>query len=380
MKQSKIRRSWVTVLAFASAGLLAAGCAANEGAGDKKPESGSSTTEDSGETEQKLSGTYAGAGASSQEAAQAAWIAEFQTANPDVTINYNPVGSGGGRKQFLEGAVVYAGSDSYLSDEEIAGGTPGGCAADTGALNLPVYISPIAVVFNLDGVDRLDLDAETIAKIFKGEILTWDDPAIAASNPDATLPATAITVVYRSDDSGTTKNFADYLHANVPDIWTEKASDKFPFSFDGAEGTQGSSGVVDTVKGGTGTIGYVDASKAKGMSSVALKVGDEYVPHSPEGAAALIDASPRPEGRADGDLAVDIDRTTTAKGAYPLVLVSYLIVCQQYEDAKNAEFVKAYVGYAASEDGQKAAEAGAGSAPVSAALRDEIQAAVDSIK
>lgn len=376
------RRTSVALTSTAALALTAAlaGCATNEGSAADTNTVDEGQSETAAPTDPGLSGTFSGAGASSQEAAQAAWIAAFQTANPDVTINYNPVGSGGGRKQFIEGATVYAGSDSYLAEDELDGGTPGKCVADTPALNFPVYISPIAVVFQLDGVDSLNLDAATIARIFKGEITTWDDTAITELNPDATLPTQPITVVYRSDDSGTTKNFADYLNANVPDIWGDKPEDKFPYSFAGAEGAQGSSGVVDAVKGGAGTIGYVDASKAGDLSSVALQVGDEFVKYSPEGAAAVVDASPRVEGRTEGDMAIELDRTTTEAGVYPLVLVSYLIVCENYNDPNDGAFAKAFAQYVISPEGQQTAHEGAGSAPLSADTRDALAGAIEKIK
>ncbi len=373
------RNNVLRIAALAAALPLAlAGCAANEGS-TSTPESGAAGSTDTAESSSSISGTYGGAGASSQEAAQAAWIAAFQTDNADVTINYNPVGSGAGRKQFMEGAVAFAGSDSYLSDEELEG-TFAACAADSKARSLPVYISPIAVAFNLEGNDSLNLDADTIARIFKGEITNWSDDAIVSLNPGATLPDQAVTVVYRSDDSGTTKNFAAYLGANAGDVSDAKAEDKFPFSFAGAEGAQGTSGVVEAISTGTGTIGYADASKVSSLSTVALKVGEEFVPYSAEGAAKVVEVSPVVENRHDGDVAIDLDRTTTESGAYPLVLVSYLLVCDTNKDEATTEFIKAYVGYIASEAGQQAAAEGAGSAPLSAATRELVQASIESIK
>ncbi|MGO3885488.1 MAG: phosphate ABC transporter substrate-binding protein PstS, partial [Mycetocola sp.] len=226
----------------AIAALALTSCAANEGG------TGTGTTDAA--TDSSVSGTLVGIGASSQGSAQESWIAGFQTANTAATINYDPQGSGAGRESFISGAAAFAGSDSALSDEELAG-TFGSCAPDTKAIDLPVYISPIAVIFNIDGVDELNLDSETLANIFNGTITSWDDEAIAALNPDATLPSTAITAVHRSDDSGTTKNFADYLNTTAPDAWGEEPSDTFPFS--GGEGAQGTSGVVDAVTNGTGT-------------------------------------------------------------------------------------------------------------------------------
>lgn len=354
--------------------LILAGCAANEG-----PARGSASSAEAASGATTLSGTYNGAGASSQEAAQASWIAAFQTQNEGVTINYNPVGSGAGRKQFIEGAVTFAASDSYLSDEELADSFAP-CAPGTGALSLPVYISPIVLAFNVEGVESLNLEASTVARIFKGDITTWDDPAITASNPGATLPAAPITVVYRSDDSGTTKNLSAYLDANAADVWEAKPEDKFPFTFAGAEGAQGTSGVVEAISSGTGTIGYADASKVSALSTVALKVGDIFVPYSMEGAAKVVDISPIAQGRPAGDLAIDLDRSTTVEGAYPLVLVSYLLVCSQYQDAPTAEVVRAYASYIAGEDGQRAAAEGAGSAPLSAAMSAKVLASTTGIR
>ncbi|WP_099332384.1 phosphate ABC transporter substrate-binding protein PstS [Actinomyces minihominis] len=354
--------------------LALAGCAANEQA---TPDTSTEGAE-SGAVSSAISGIYSGAGASSQEAAQASWVAAFQTANPDVTINYNPVGSGAGRKQFIEGAVAFAGSDSYLSEDELTSTfTP--CAADTDVLSLPVYISPIAVAFNLEGVDALNLDAETIAAIFKGSITSWNDAAIVALNPGTELPEQPITVVYRSDDSGTTKNFAAYLSDNADTIWDAEPEDKFPYSFAGAEGAQGTSGVVQAISAGTGTIGYADASKVADLATVALRVGNEFVPYSAAGAAKVVEVSPVVEGRSTHDIAIDLDRTTTESGSYPLVLISYLLVCQQYEDPATAEFIKAYAGYIVSPEGQQAAAAGAGSAPLSEATTTKVVESIDSI-
>ncbi len=356
------------IAALALVGALAlSSCAANEG-----PTGGDSSAPGSG-----LSGTFNGAGASSQASAQDAWIAAFQTANPDVTINYEPSGSGAGRETFIAGGSDWAGSDSALSDDELAE-TFAACAAGATAIDIPTYISPIAVIFNVEGVDELNLDAATLAKIFKGDITTWNDPAIAALNEGAKLPSTAITAVHRSDDSGTTKNFADYLNQVAPEVWDAKPADAFPYK--SGEGAQGTSGVVDAVKNGTGTIGYADASKAGDLGTAKIKVGDEFVGYTPEAAAAVVAESPLVEGRAADDLAFRLDRKTTDPSHYPLVLVSYSIVCTEYADAAKGEFVKAYIGYITSPDGQKVAAEAAGAAPLSEDLSAKVADAIASIK
>ncbi|QHC67404.1 phosphate ABC transporter substrate-binding protein PstS [Rathayibacter sp. VKM Ac-2759] len=324
-----------------------------------------------------LSGTITGIGSSAQGTAQTTWAAAFQTANPEVTVNYDPQGSGAGRTSFIDGAADFAGSDAALKDEELAG-TFASCAPDTKPIDLPVYISPIAVIFNVEGVDELKLDAATIAGIFKGTITTWDAPEIAALNPDATLPSAPITSVHRSDDSGTTQNFTDYLAASASDVWDAPAAQTFPYqSGDGAKGT---SGVVDAVKNGTNTIGYADESGAQGMDMAQLKVGDAFSTISADGAAAVVAASPVAEGREENDLAIAIDRTGTEADAWPMVLVSYLIVCQEYSDAEKGEVVKAFASYIASSEGQEAAAAQAGSAPLSSDLADKVATAIESIK
>lgn len=350
------------VAAIALVGALAlASCAANEPGGE----------EPSG-----LSGTLDGAGASSQGSAQEAWIAAFQTANTGVTINYDPSGSGAGREAFIAGGVDFAGTDSSLKQEEIDGGFAG-CVPDTGYIQVPAYISPIAVIFNVEGVSELNLDAATIAKIFKGEITTWDDPAIAALNEGTAFPSAPITAVHRSDDSGTTKNFADYLSKNAPEVWDAEPADPFPYST--GEAAQGTSGVVDAVTNGTNTIGYADASKAGSLGVARIKVGDEFVAYSPEGAAAVVEGSPAGATASATDLAIKLDRTTTDPSHYPLVLVSYIVTCIEFQDAEVAPLVKSYLTYITSGEGQAEAASAAGAAPLSADLSAKVATALDAI-
>ncbi len=355
------------VIAIA-AGLALSSCAANEG---------DSAATDSNASDSTLTGTLNGAGASSMAAAQEAWRAGFQTANPDVTVNYDPTGSGAGRKTFFSGGSDFAGSDSYMSTEELAGEFAS-CAPDSKAVNLPVYISPIAVIFNVEGVTDLNINSDTLSKIFAGTITSWDDAAIVALNPDATLPATPITAVHRSDDSGTTKNFSDYLAQTAPDVWTEAASDTFPFQ--SGEGAQGTSGVVDAVTNGVGTIGYADASQAGDLNTAKLQVGSDFVAYTPEAAAEVVAGSPLVADRAADDLALDLNRKTTNPAEYPLVLVSYAIVCNEYADATQGELVKAYIEYIASAEGQTVAQDAAGVAPLTSELEADVASVLATVK
>jgi phosphate transport system substrate-binding protein len=356
-----------SIAAIALAGtIVLSSCAANEG------------TAPADETASTLSGTLVGGGASSQGTAQEAWVAAFQTANPDVTIEYDPTGSGTGRDNFIAGANAFTGSDRAFKDEELAEDNFAGCVPGTPIVEIPAYISPIAIIFNLDGVDTLNLDAATIAGILKGDITNWNDKAIVSQNPDATLPDLAITAVHRSDESGTTENLADYLSAAAPEVWDAEVSGDW--AYEGGEAAQGTSGVVDAVTSGNGTFGYADASRAGDLGVVSVKVGDEYVPYSSEAAAAIVDASPLVEGRDAADLAIELDRTSEAAGVYPIVLISYLIACSEYADADKAELTKAYLDYVISDEGQATAADAAGIAPISASLFEKAKAAVDSIK
>ncbi|MFT4231087.1 MAG: phosphate ABC transporter substrate-binding protein PstS [Microbacterium sp.] len=353
----------------AVAALALAGCASNE-------QSGTDTTSDS--TTTALTGNLVGQGASSQQVAIQSWTALFNETSPDAVIEYDPAGSGTGRDSFVAGAVNFAGSDRAFTIDEISAGF-GACAEGSGIVEIPAYISPIAIIFNVPGVDALNLDAATIAGIFAGTITTWDDAAIAADNPDADLPDLAINPVHRSDKSGTTGNFTDYLSANAADVWTYGSVEEWPDGVVG-EAAEKTSGVVEAVKAGEGSIGYADASQTSGISSVSVKVGDEFVAHSPEGAAITLDASEIESGRTEGDLAFVIDRTTTVAGAYPVILVSYLIGCEQYEDESIAALAAAFFETAVSEAGQESAATNAGSAPISDDLRTQTLAAIALIK
>ncbi len=364
--------------AGAFAGVLAlalSACGADAVQSEETPASGDGASE----APASASGTLAGAGASSQEKAMNGWIATATSTLPDLTVTYEAVGSGGGREQFLGGGVQFAGTDAALKSEEKEAAVERCYGGE--AIQLPLYISPIAVAYNLPSVDadHLNMSAETIAKIFNGDITKWNDDAIAAENDGIDLPDLDIIPVNRSDESGTTENFTEYLHTAAGDAWPHDPSGDWPRS--GTQSGNGTSGVIDTVNQTEGAITYADASRAEGLGTVALKVGEEYVPFSAEAAAAVVDASPRAEDATASNIVVELDRNTTAAGAYPLVLISYSVACSVYETEADATNVKAFLTYVASEEGQAVAAQPdvAGSAPISANLRSEVQSAIDSI-
>jgi phosphate transport system substrate-binding protein len=362
-----LKRYGVAAAVVVAGAMLLSACASNETPAPTASKTAKSIS---------YSGTLNGSGSTAQAVAQTTWIAGFQTANSGVTINYAAVGSGAGVTAFTSGSAQYGGSDAELNNAQ-RGATFTLCKPGTDVLDLPVYISAIDVVFNVSGVTSLKLDAATTAKIFSGKITKWNDPAIAALNSGATLPATAITPVHRSDSSGTTNNFTDYLNKADPTDWTAAANNVFPFP---GEAASGNSGVVAALKAASGGIAYVDSSVATGLSIAKIKVGSSFVAPSAAGAAATAAQSPVASGVPTNDLSLTLDRTLTDPKSYPIVLVSYLIVCQEYTDASVGTLVSGYASYVASPAGQSAAASTAGSAPLDSKLTAKDVAAIATIK
>ena len=358
--------------------LALAACGSDDNSGgtpSDAPTSGATTAAMETTPAVVLSGTLNGGGSSAQANAQKAWVAGFQTANSGVTVNYSSTDSGSGRTGFIQGSLDFAGSDAALSTDELSQ-AQARCSGGS-AIDLPVYVSPIAVAFNIPGVTTLNLKPDVVAKIFSGAITTWNDPAITADNPGVSALTGAITVAHRSDDSGTSKNFQDYLSKVAPDVWTYTVGNTWPVNV--GQGGNGTQGVVQILQGGTGTIGYIDASALGSLGAAAIGVGSTFVGPTADAAAAAVDASPLDTTRGANDIVVNIDRTTTAAGAYPAVLVSYLVVCGTYDTQAKADLVKGYATYVASTEGQSAAASAAGSAPISADLSAKVTTAIGAI-
>ena len=328
-----------------------------------------------------ISGSFAGAGASSQQTAVEAWIAGYQKTNPKAKISYNPSGSGAGVVTFLTGATVWAGSDKPLDAKQVEESKQV-CAGST-AFDVPVYISPIAVVFNLRGISdegrHINMDAATIAQVFDGKITRWNDAALTKQNPDLDLPDLPITVVHRSDKSGTTLNLFEYLKATAGKDWPYALSENWPN--DVGQGAKGTSGVISTIDQADGTIGYADLSQAGGMGTVAVKVGDSYTEISADAASKAVADSTLDETVPGANRVVlDINHKTTAAGAYPIVLVSYDIACPVYKDANTARFAQSWLGYITGKSGQDQAEHATGSAPLPDNIAQYVRASVDAIE
>jgi phosphate transport system substrate-binding protein len=374
---------WLAV--FAAACVLVLGLAACGGSSSSSSSSSSESSESEssggGAPSTEASGEIAGAGSTAQEAAQKAWIAEFENANGSATISYDGVGSGGGREKFIAKAAAFAGSDTPLSESEGELGKAIKRCEPGELVEVPDYISPIAIVYNLPGVEELKLEPETLAKIFNQEIENWNDPEIAKENPEVELPDTRIVPVNRSDESGTTENFTDYLSKVAPSVWTHEVSGEWPVK--GGEAASGTSGVIEAVSAGEGAIGYADASQAGELGKALIKVGNTWAEPSPEAAAKVLDLSkedPELEKGQKNVIAFEIDRKTEASGVYPIILVSSLIGCTKYKSADEANLVKSYFEYAISPEGQELAAEAAGSAPLSSKLTSKVEAAVGAIE
>ena len=320
-----------------------------------------------------VGGNLTAQGSTAQKNAMDEWIKAYQGKCSDAKITYEGTGSGAGIQAFISGTADFAGSDSALKEEE----QPQADARCAGgqALNLPMVIGPIAVVYNLDGVDNLQLSPATLASIFAGKITKWNDQKIAADNSGAKLPDTAIQTVHRSDESGTTDNFTKYLSKTAEDVWT--FGNAKAWKAPGGTGAAKSDGVATQVKSTAGTISYVELSFAENSELKKAKIKNgagEFAELTGESAGKTI-AGAKVVGTGN-DLKMDIDYNTAEAGAYPIVLVTYEIVCSK--GSPKAAALKGFLSYTASTDGQQAL-GDLGYAPLPDAVRTKVEAAAGTI-
>ena len=282
------------------------------------------------------SGTISGAGSTFQTNFQQGAISAFKSSNPSITVNYNPVGSGTGRTDLYSNTVLYAGSDSPIPSKE-ASKVPAGKKV----LYFPVQIGPIAIAYNVSGVTDLKLDATVLAGIFSGKITTWNDPAIKALNPSASLPSSSINLEVRSDSSGTTANFSQYLVDAAASAWTLGTSSTISFP-KSAHANSGGSAVAAAVKATSNSIGYVDFSTATatGLTSATIKnsAGDYVAPSSASAAAAATHVTPKADLTF---LTVDEPGATS----YPITYQSWDLVYATQPNANDAALLQAWLGY-----------------------------------
>ena len=362
-----------TVSATAIAGLTLSGCGSDNNTGTTGTKAAGSAAAGSAECGGKNSLTAEGSTA--QQNAIALFNQAWGQACPGKNLSYNPTGSGAGVTQFIAKNVDFAGSDSALKDDQVekaaarCGGNP--------AWNLPLVFGPVAMAYHLEGVSKLVVNADVLAKIFQGEIKKWNDPAIAALNAGTTLPDTDIKPVYRSDSSGTTDNFQKYLAAAAPEAWKKGAGSEFQGG--AGEGAQKSAGVVQAVQATPGAIGYVEKSPAAaaGLPFAQIDNGSGAVELTDDNAKKAIAAA---KFAKDGnDLALDLKSLYSTKeaGAYPLVLATYEIVCSKGYDADTAAAVKSFLKVAANQGQANLSKAGY--IPLPDAFKARLLQSVDAI-
>ena len=359
-----LRRFSRTGLVLAMA-LFAAAC----GGSDDTPNASTDGTAAGGTATTKepaLSATLNASGATFPKGFYEVAIAGYKKVQPGVTVNYNATGSGAGRQALQDGVVDFAGSDGLVNPNDVS-------KYKGEFVYIPTVAAPITVSYNLSGVNDLTLDADTIAKIFQRQVKKWDDPAIAAQNPGARLPATDITVAHRSDGSGTTENFTKYLVAAAPNTWTLKSGSTVEWPADTQAGN-GNQGVAQIVKATPGAVGYVDLSDAKAsglqFAKVKNKSGKAVVANLEGTTAALAGA------QVNADLSYN---PLNAEGAdaYPITAPTWILVYKNQSDKVKGEAIKSFLRFVVG-DGQKLAK-DVDYAPLPTALQQKAVAQIDSI-
>jgi phosphate transport system substrate-binding protein len=330
--------------------VAAAGCQKNEPVTGQKPDK-----PDKPEKQEPAAATPAaggaenidiqGAGATFPYPLYSKWVAEYQKVDPHVRINYQSIGSGGGIKQITEQTVDFGASDAPMKDDELA-------KAPGTLVHIPTTLGAVVISYNLPAVKTpLKLSRAAQAGIFLGEITKWNDPKIAAQNPDVKLPGDDIQVAFRSDGSGTTAVFTSYL-AKISPAWKEKVGEGKSVKFPVGNGAKGNEGVAGQIKTTPGTVGYVEVAYAKqtGLAYAQLEnAAGKYVEPTLDAitTAAAAAAAGMPE-----DLRVSII-DQPGDGSYPIASYTFILVYQDAKDAAKAKAVAKFLWWATHDDGQK---------------------------
>jgi phosphate transport system substrate-binding protein len=326
-------------------GVAAAGAAVAAMALSLAACSSSSSTPSSsgGSSAASLSGTLNGSGSTFQLTFQQTAISNFKSVQSNMTVNYGGGGSGKGRTDLASNVVQYAGSDTApIPSDEVAN------FKGKAVLYFPVIVGPITVSYNLSGVSSLKLDGPVIAGLFDGSIKKWNDPKVAALNPGVKLPSTVVVIARRSDSSGTTANFSQFLVDAAPGVWKLGSSSTISWPAN-SRGGNGNGGVAQIVKTTPGAVGYVDYSDAKASgltyASVKNKDGSYIAPSVSSATTAADNATVAPNLTFSGIW-------TPGAGAYPITYQSFVLVYKAQSSANTAKMLKAYIGYLLG-DGQK---------------------------
>jgi phosphate transport system substrate-binding protein len=320
--------------------------------------------------------TLKASGSTAQANAMARFVNAFEQTCSGQTLNYTANGSGAGINEFVGNQTDFGGSDVPLSADE-HGKAQQRCGSP--AWDLPVVFGPIAVTYNVTGVTSLNLDGPTAAKIFNGTIKTWNDPAITALNTGAALPALPIHVVFRSDQSGTTDNFQQYLDAASDGAWGKSTGKTFNGGV--GEGAKGNDGTSAAIKNTQGSITYNEWSFAQAqklnVAKIVTSAGPDPVSISADAVGKTI-AAAKIKGQGN-DLVLDTVSfyKPTQPGAYPIVLATYEVVCSKYPDSQVGTAVKAFL-QATIGPGQNGL-ADNGYIPIPDAFKSRLSAAVNAI-
>jgi len=319
-------RRFKTALAVCSLWLLATAC----NSGSNKPTAAAAGNE------------LTGAGSTFVYPIMSRWISAFQQANPDVHINYQSIGSGGGIQQLKKGLVDFGASDAALSDEQLKDMPP--------LVQIPESAGPVCITYNLPSLQQpLKLSPATLAGIYLGTIKSWHDPAIAKDNPGVKLPSADVVVAHRSDGSGTTNIFTTYLDAVSP-AWHGKVGKGLSVNWPVGLGGKGSEGVTGVVKQTEGGIGYVELTYAAQNNLPVAQIKNaagKWVSPSPEAASAAIAAF---KDRLSKDVRSDVvNPPASAPEAYPISGLTFLLIPKQPQDAARAQTLRKFVSYVLSE-------------------------------
>jgi len=277
------------------------------------------------------------------------WISAYETAHPATRINYRPIGSAAGLSELKQGTLEIAASDAPLDDEQLKQMAP--------VIQVPVAAGPVCAVYNLPALRTpLRLSGATLAGIFLGRIISWQDPAIARENPGVPLPHAAIIVVHRSDGSGTTSILSAYL-AKISSEWSEEAGHGLSIKWPVGIGVQGSSGMLDFVSQNIGTIGYAELNYANDkhlpVASIQNRAGS-FVAPSPATATAAIESF---SDALEKDVRTPVvDPPASAKDAYPITGLTFFLIAKDGSDETERQAIRSFIQYAVN-GGQELAEA-----------------------
>lgn len=321
-----------------------------------------------------VSGSIKASGSSAQKNAITDWINNYQQACEGATIDYQANGSGAGIQDFINAQTAFAGTDSAAKEEDLDKATKR-CASGP-AINIPMVGGAVVAAYNVDGVDKLVLTPKTLAGIFSNKITKWNDPAIVADNQGAKLPDANIVQFHRSDSSGTTANFTDFLSQAAPSDWKFEPGKEW--TAPGGQGAKGTEGVTSAVSSTANSIGYIELSYAQDqkLKTATLKTaGGEVEPTSESASKAIEQAEIVGSGN---NLALKLKYDTDAQGAYPIVLVAYELTCEKGLPENQLGLTKSFLTYTSSNDGQNMLT-DIGYVPIPASLLTKVQDAVKAI-